>query len=198
MSDEQTLLELISDGDFSRAFKVAVELSDKGSMLAAEELARMYASGHGVSVAPELAIEHYKLAAERGSIESAEVLVSAYDGFVTDLVPSHERDNDLSHGFAQIAFKLRHQLAGEGDQSAMYMVASYHLIGFGTEQDSKEACNLFEILAHQGDPSSAYALASIHLSGQGVAVNKTIGRKWYNFALNLDPERSCPNWFPLR
>jgi TPR repeat protein len=114
---------------------------------------------HGIAVekSDELALQHFKLAAEQGSVYAQMNLARFYDhGIIEEKEPEE-------------AFKLYRLAADSGNAVAQYQLGERHKKGLGIKKNPKAAYKRYQTAAAQGCGDAMAAMGCCLLDGVGVA-----------------------------
>ena len=147
--------------DIPKGVSMIVEAANNGSTQAMLEVGYFYNLGLGAVISddyvegtgPDMALTWFKKVADAGDPETAgaTIVSAAFDYFLGS-------DDGLIKEDDAAALKYFSAAADLGNPSALNMMGTFCIYGFGVEQDSLKALDYFSRLADQGD---ANALASI-------------------------------------
>lgn len=157
----QNLLSSSNPQDMVKGIALIISAANEGSAKAMVQMGMMYSSGLGKLLSedfvegtePEQALSWYIKAAEAGEKELAASAI-ATDAFSYFL---GKEDGSIKEDDA-VALTYFQQAAEYGDPSAINMMVTFYLYGFGVEQDPDKALELCSSLADKGDEDALFAM----------------------------------------
>lgn len=167
--------------DSKKAAELYLEAAKKGHAPSQYQLGVMYEFGKGVAADLSQALFWYEKAAAQKHHDAKRDLKKLRKDI--DLAKQQKTPSEaLPDTSAEIAFLARQKAAEDGDVEAQYMLGmSYQhgrKMGYGVEEDPRQAVLWYEKAALQGDLRSQQTLAQIYFIGLGVEKNTEEGVKW--------------------
>ena len=187
--------------DLSKGASLILSAAEAGSFQAMLEVASLYKYGFGKFVSENYeegtgaasALEWYKKAAEIGDLELVGITVAndAFDYFLGS-------DDGIIQENDAIAIVYFETAAEYGNASAINMLATFYIFGFGVDQDPDKALDLFSSLADNGNQDALYAMedyAYAFYSGtkDGIDINFATSFHYYEKLTEYGNERAMYN-----
>ena len=167
-------------GDYAKAYSELKPLADSGHPAAQYYLAALYAHGKGVVRDKAMALDLYRMAAERGHGGAQFALgfalyqasdhagaakwlsqVARYNATAASLVGQMYLSGRGVFQNDDTAFRYLSMAADAGDRDAQYFRALMYADGRGTWQDLVEAYAWLSVLSFQGHPGAEIKLMAV-------------------------------------
>ena len=187
--------------DIPKGVSLILQAANSGSVQAMLTTAYLYNLGLGSIISddfvegsgPDIALSWFEKVADSGAVDLAgtEIVGTAFDYFLGSDDGTIQEDD-------AVALKYFQKAAEYGNPTAINMMASFYIFGFGVEQDAAEALNLFSQLASQGDKEALYSIedfAYAFYSGtkDGIGINFSNSFQYYLKLTEFDNVRAMYN-----
>ena len=187
--------------DLSKGASLILSAAEAGSFQAMLEVASLYKFGFGKLVSDNYeegtgaacALEWYNKAAEAGDPELVSIAIAkdAFDYFLGS-------DDGIIQENDAIALVYFQNAAEYGNASAINMLATFYIYGFGVDQDPIRALDLFASLADDGNSDALYAIEDYgyaYYAGtkEGIDINFSTSFQYYEKLAEYGNERAMYN-----
>ena len=187
--------------DLPKGASLILSAANAGSFQAMLEVASLYKFGFGKLVSedylegtgPDCALLWYEKAAEVGDPELVGIAIAndAFDYFLGS-DDGIIKENDVE------AIKYFHKAAEYENASAINMLATFYIFGYGVEQNPIHALTLFSSLAEKGNNEALYSMedyAYAYYAGtkEGIDINFSISFQYYEKLAEYGNERAMYN-----
>jgi uncharacterized protein len=158
-------------GDYAVALRLWLPMAQQGDPSAQNNVAQMYAQGHGVAQDYAQALYWWRKAASSGFADAENSI-----GF------SYHEGTGVASDFAEAANWYR-RAAEKGHALAQANLGAAYGAGEGVSQDWTKSTFWYSKSAAQGNPSAQLNLGAVYANGHGVPRDLVQAYKWYRLAL---------------
>jgi TPR repeat protein len=164
-------LDAARRGDYAVALRLWLPMAQQGDPSAQNNVAQMYAQGHGVTQDYAQALHWWRKAASSGLVDAENSI-----GF------SYHEGIGVAQDFTEAANWYR-RAAEKGHALAQANLGAAYGSGQGVPQDWTQSTYWYSKSAAQGNPRAQTNLGVAYANGQGVPRDFVQAYKWYMLAL---------------